>query len=66
MQNRRIGIILLKDNSITAMQKEHLKNERKLNHNEEIQPKKNKKITDIGENSRDSNQSLIPDPLSFQ
>lgn len=71
-QNRRVGIVILNDNSNKAMKKEHLKNTKKINKTKKqkiIQEKliqKNKHGQDIGNLNRKGKDSFVPDPLSFQ
>jgi chemotaxis protein MotB len=69
LQNRRIGIILLKDNSTEAMKKAVLDDKKQQIKEKEQQEKIEKsKITqpDIGEKNRNKENSFVPDPLAFQ
>jgi chemotaxis protein MotB len=69
LQNRRVGIVILHDNSIKAMKKENTKNTEKLNKEKAEKAdnlKKNKPLSDIGVRNQIGEASLVPDPLSFQ
>ena len=69
LQNRRVGIIILHDNSIESMKKENAKNTDKLLREKDEKNnaiKNNTPPNDIGGRDRNSKGVLVPDPLSFQ
>lgn len=75
LQNRRIGIILLKDNSEDAMKKElynHAKHDMILKEKAtkaqeaEAMNKNTANEENIGNKNRSNKQAFVPDPLSFQ
>lgn len=67
LQNRRIGIILLKDNSEKAMKKALLDDAKTKALEKSQTPEKSKVNEDnIGNQERSNKESFVPDPLAFQ
>lgn len=68
-QNRRVGIVILRDTSLEAMRQENQKNTPK-----KINKENNKKTTaekylqpqDMGKENRDNKNLFVPDPLAFE